>query len=170
MRLHLLNPLSWHRLVVLGDGSCLEGPPVAVLVTVELDQSVTESAPVWPGGNEEDVRCFPWCTAVCAPPPLPLTAPGWFPEPSWPFGLVCSAPAHGSKENCTCNRLIKDQQHLVAHRTEFPQEVQSTLSFPVNSLGVTFPVQSVVKVNSKVFTCIHLHLLSQNVSWIATKI
>ena len=43
------------------------------------------------------------------------------------------------------------------------QEVESALSLPVDSLSVTFPVQSVVKVNTQVSVALHhLHLFSQD--------
>ena len=56
-------------------------------------------------------------------------------------------------------------QHLAAHieGPKLPQEVESALSLPVDSLSVTFPVQSVVKVNTQVSVALHhLHLFSQD--------
>lgn len=54
-------------------------------------------------------------------------------------------------------------QHIAAHieRPQLPEEVESALSLPVDSLSVTFPIQSVVKVNAQVFVALHhLHLFS----------
>lgn len=138
------------------DGSWQKGPPVAVPVTAELDQSVTESAPLF---DQEDVRCFPRCTvSLCSillstatsdgSRVIPRTQPAFLISLFrffWSPALTPLPPEHCGKERCTCKRLIKDLQHVAAHITGpgFPQEVESALSFPVNSLCVTFAVQSV---------------------------
>lgn len=54
-------------------------------------------------------------------------------------------------------------QHLAAHieGPKLPQEVGFALSLPIGSLGVTYPVQSVVQMNAQVSGALyHLHLFS----------
>ncbi|XP_042268459.1 E3 ubiquitin-protein ligase TRIM33-like isoform X1 [Thunnus maccoyii] len=67
-------------------------------------------------------------------------------------GSDAAAPADSSEEYCTChNGLVEDLQHLTEHieGPKLPQDVESALSLPVDSLCVAFPVQSVVDVDSK---------------------
>ena len=67
-----------------------------------------------------------------------------------------------AKKNCTGHhRLVKDMQHLAAHikGPKLPQEVESALSLPVDSLSIALPVQSVVKVYVALH---HLYLFSHD--------
>ena len=81
-------------------------------------------------------------------------------------GSDAAAPADSSTEYCTRhNRLVEDLQRLTAHIkwSKLPQEVESPLSLPADTLCVAFSVQSVVEVDSKVSLSLHhLHLLSKN--------
>ena len=74
-------------------------------------------------------------------------------------GSDAAAPTHSSKENgASNNRLVEDLQHLAAHveRSQLPQEIESAHPLLVHSLGVGFPVQSVVDHHSQVFIVLHL--------------
>ena len=74
-------------------------------------------------------------------------------------GSDAAAQTHSSKENYTGNsRLVNDLQHLAAHieGSQLPQEIESAHPLPVHSLGIRFPVQSVVDHNSQVFVALHL--------------
>ena len=115
------------------------------------------------------MKCCQLCRAVCAISFSHQPTLGAH-DQLVPFlsvtGSDAAAPTDDCKENCTCNnRLVKDMQHLATHieGPTLPQEVESALSLPVDSLSVTFPVQSVVKVNTQVSIVLHhLHLFSQD--------
>ena len=55
-------------------------------------------------------------------------------------GSDAAAPTHSS------NRLVRDLQHLAAHveGSQLPKEIESAHPLLVHSLGIRFPVQSVV--------------------------
>lgn len=102
------------------------------------------------------MRCSTLCVVFSSPQPTSEA-----PEKSSAQNLQIAVT---DSRSCTGhNRLAKVLQHLVAHikESEPPQEAVSALSLPVDSLCAVFPVQTVVKVDSKAYAALQ-RLLTKN--------